>query len=158
MDSAPQVSTPLRWAPLPGHPRWEISTHGGVRRDGGFCPTYLTEWGYPYFRIHTQKNNTTLHSAVLATFVGPRPEGAVIRHLDGNPTNNDLANLAYGTPSENNYDIVRHGKHRNARKTHCARGHAYDEDNTYRTSKGRYCRPCNRINVANYKARKVAAA
>ena len=50
-----------------------------------------------------------LHAAVLAAFVGPRPDGNVCRHLDGNPENNLLENLSYGTQKENIEDCIRHG-------------------------------------------------
>ncbi len=42
----------------------------------------------------------------------------------------------------------------NARKTHCAQGHPYDEANTYhRTRGGRDCRQCRRASVQRYKQR-----
>lgn len=47
---------------------------------------------------------------MLCAFVGPRPEKAEIRHLDGNPSNNTLENLAYGTARENKNDMIRHGR------------------------------------------------
>lgn len=37
--------------------------------------------------------------------------------------------------------------------THCSRGHAYDEANTYICKTGRYCRACMAINNAAYRAR-----
>jgi hypothetical protein len=40
-------------------------------------------------------------------------------------------------------------------KTHCLRGHPYDEQNTYRSPKGiRFCRECGRISQREYQARK----
>jgi len=42
-------------------------------------------------------------------FVGPCPEGMECRHLDGNPGNNNLENLAWGTREENMKDRVDHG-------------------------------------------------
>lgn len=50
-----------------------------------------------------------VHQLVLLAFVGPRPEGMQCRHLDGDPTNNQLENLRWGTPLENHADSVRHG-------------------------------------------------
>jgi hypothetical protein len=57
----------------------------------------------------------------------------------------------YGTGTENNLDTVRHGKHNNASKTACPKGHPYDELNTIwrpgsRPWKGpvRLCRTCRR--------------
>ena len=72
-----------------------------------------------------------VHRLVLAAFVGPCPEGEEVRHLDGNPGNNRLSNLAYGTRGENNLDAVRHGTHYNARKTHCDHDHEFTPENTY---------------------------
>jgi hypothetical protein len=46
---------------------------------------------------------------VLAAFVGPRPNGQLIRHVDGNAKNNQLGNLSYGTQIENMADALRHG-------------------------------------------------
>jgi len=45
----------------------------------------------------------------LETSVGPCPEGHVTRHLNGDPTDNRLENLRWGTRSENQRDSVKHG-------------------------------------------------
>jgi len=50
-----------------------------------------------------------IHRLVLFTFIGPCPPGMECRHLDGNPTNNNLNNLKWGTRSENMQDSIRHG-------------------------------------------------
>ena len=42
-------------------------------------------------------------------FIGPRPEGLYVLHGDGDPLNNYVGNLRYGTPSENNLDAIGHG-------------------------------------------------
>jgi len=84
-----------------------------------------------------------VHRLVLLTFVGPPPEGCEGCHNDGNPANNDLTNLRWGTRSDNLYDRVRHGVHHQAVKTHCPQDHPYDAVNTYVTSDGRrMCRSC----------------
>ena len=36
------------------------------------------------------RRNIYIHHLVLLTFVGPRPEGMEVRHLDGDPLNNTL--------------------------------------------------------------------
>lgn len=51
-----------------------------------------------------------LHAVVAAAFIGPRPPGMLIRHLDGNQANNAAANLAYGTSRDNSDDMRRHGR------------------------------------------------
>jgi hypothetical protein len=42
-----------------------------------------------------------VHVLILKTFVGERPSKLQIGHLDGNPQNNCLANLAYITAKQN---------------------------------------------------------
>jgi len=51
-----------------------------------------------------------VHTLVLSSFVGPRPAGKECRHLDGNPLNNRLENLCWGTDKENSDDKARHGR------------------------------------------------
>jgi hypothetical protein len=44
------------------------------------------------------------------TFIG-KPNGLVVRHLNGISRDNRLENLAYGTQSDNEQDSIRHGTH-----------------------------------------------
>lgn len=53
-----------------------------------------------------------VHALVLSAFVGPRPAGHDSCHFDGDPANNRLANLRWGTRSENVRDAQRHGTYR----------------------------------------------
>ena len=92
-----------------------------------------------------------IHRLVMAAFVGPRPVGDHTRHLNGDPSDNRLENLAYGTPSENQMDRIRHGRHNNAGRASCKWGHLFTPENTYRQGNGgRGCRAC--------KSRRRAAA
>ena len=50
-----------------------------------------------------------LHRLVLETYVGPCPEGMGCRHLNGDPFNNNVSNLAWGTQKENVGDSIQHG-------------------------------------------------
>ena len=50
-----------------------------------------------------------VHRLVALAFLGAPPPGTEVRHLDGNPKNNDLSNLAYGTRRENVADADAHG-------------------------------------------------
>lgn len=51
-----------------------------------------------------------IHHLVAEYFIGPRPEGNYVRHLDGDKLNNHVSNLAYGTPQDNINDTMRHGR------------------------------------------------
>lgn len=97
-----------------------------------------------------------VHHLVAEAFIGPRPEGMEIRHLDGVRTHNWVENLAYGTHADNMQDMLQHGMNPRANATHCPAGHLYDEANTYWFEGRRHCIKCNRVNSAAYAARKRA--
>lgn len=84
-----------------------------------------------------------VHQLVMLAFVGPCPPGMEVRHLDSNPRNNVLANLAYGTRAENARDRVLNGTDWNASKTNCPTCDLpYDEENTYWYKGARQCKNC----------------
>lgn len=142
------------WRPLPDDPMYEVSDLGRLRSwrqwRGTPVPRLLSQQenghGHGYLQITLKPISTRpayVHQLVLRAFVGPMPPGMVVRHLDGNPANNTLSNLAYGTHAENNADTVRHGRHHQARKAHCDHGHEFTVENTYWRSNGhRDCRAC----------------
>jgi len=68
---------------------------------------------YLYVRLSHDKKSRIfrVHRLVLEAFVGPCPEGMECRHLDGDPSNNRLENLRWGTPAENTEDKRKHGRH-----------------------------------------------
>lgn len=145
-----------RWLPIPGYEGlYEVSDLARVRSWRPYnrltLPALLTPYiaknGYYYIKLRLpsgKDTNPTLHSVLTAAFFGPRPGGLVVRHLDGNPQNNSLSNLAYGTPTENMDDSVRHGTHWEAALTHCKRGHEFTPENTRREARpgGRFARRC----------------
>ena len=52
-----------------------------------------------------------VHQIVMLAFVGERPVGkTLICHTDGDPANNHLSNLRYGTMADNMADTIRHGR------------------------------------------------
>ncbi|MGC5028163.1 NUMOD4 motif-containing HNH endonuclease [Tsukamurella sp. DT100] len=103
--------------------------------------------------------NAKVHVLVAAAFYGPRPEGMETRHLDGDPTNNRVENLRYGTRSENHLDRVLHGTHKNAAKTHCPQGHPYSGGNLSisHRSNGHEFRRCRACLYADLKHRRAAS-
>lgn len=74
----------------------------------------ITPRGYPRVTLYRDGEKTLwfVHRLILLTFVGPLPKGQETRHLDGDPQNNALSNLCYGTRKENAEDTVRHGRSR----------------------------------------------
>lgn len=99
-----------------------------------------------------------VHRLIAETFLGPLPGGWHTCHVDGDNQNNAASNLRYASATENNLDIVRHGRNHNVNKTHCPQGHAYTPENTLRnTSRGRRCRTCHNTRSSRYKASKRAA-
>lgn len=142
------------WRAIPGHPNYEASSLGRIRstarsEDPRVLKTWLAGIGYQYVSLGA-KHKGAVHVLVAKTFHGPRPEGQVVRHLDGTRLNNAPGNLAYGTQTQNMRDAVLGGTHREANKTHCKRGHAFDEANTRVATgssgfPGRWCRACERL-------------
>ena len=69
--------------------------------------------GYAYVtfsKIGAKVSRRGIHSTVLETFVGPRPDGCYACHRDGNRADNSLKNLKWATPKENQKDRVDHGR------------------------------------------------
>ena len=56
-----------------------------------------------------RRKSRYLHRLIAEAFHGPCPDGHQCRHLDGDRSNNAAANLAWGTPQENNADKAAHG-------------------------------------------------
>lgn len=56
-----------------------------------------------------------VHRLVLEAFGRPPEAGEVCRHLDGNPTNNHISNLAWGSRLENAQDMIQHGRSQKGR-------------------------------------------
>lgn len=68
----------------------------------------INQHGYRFLNLG-RGNTRTVHRLVLETFVGQCPAGMEARHLNGDPSDNRLENLAWGTPKENQSDQYRHG-------------------------------------------------
>ncbi len=115
--------------------------------------------GYEQVQLYGdgKRSRQLVSRLVLLAFVGPCPEGMEVCHNDGDKRRNHLQNLRYGTSSENKLDMARHGTHHNTIKTHCKRGHPFDEANTYVNPRGnRDCRECKRKAKASFDARRRA--
>lgn len=97
-----------RWLPIPGwEGLYEASTAGRIRSLSRGEPRILRPGsngrGYLVLGLWRDGNQHgfSVHSLILLTFVGPRPHGKQINHIDGDRKNNRLENLEYCTQSEN---------------------------------------------------------
>lgn len=153
------------WLPVAGFEGlYEVSDWGSVRRlerqaKGRYGSTRTLKgreiMPYPQGSGHLAvsfykdgiRHPRRVHRLVLTTFCRPPLPGEVCRHLDGNPANNRLGNLTWGTYSENAYDRVLHGNHFRSECPTCPRGHELVEPNLveYEARKGhRKCKACHR--------------
>lgn len=150
------------WRAIPGREGvYEVSDQGQIRNasTGHIRRTQTDHGGHLKVRLYPGDVTQFVHRAVAAAFVGD-VTGRVVRHLDGDPTNNAPSNLAIGTQQENILDSVRHGTHAHARKTHCVHGHEFTPENTrwLRGGRKRECRICDREHSRKTYARRVACA
>jgi len=143
---------------IPGYPGYKITKTGEVWSDhmGGWKKLCLDPGGYLRVSLTLDGVNRMrlVHQLVLETYRGPRPDGMEVRHLNGNPSDNRVENLTYGTHAENLRDIVLHGRHHEAVKTHCPKGHPYEGENLYTDGRGhRKCRTCRRNDMRARRAK-----
>lgn len=75
-----------------------------ILKPGRYCKT-----GHLSVMLEHGGNGKPVHQLILLTFVGEPPEGHEVLHNDGDPTNNRLDNLRYGTRRENILDVYHQG-------------------------------------------------
>lgn len=104
---------------IPGFPNYAVTKDGRVwsnsRKNtrGGWLAPIKKSGGHLSVDLCIEGNHNPrqIHRLVLETYVGLCPVGMECRHLDGNPANNHLGNLCWGTKSENSLDSIQHGTH-----------------------------------------------
>lgn len=132
----------IEYRPIDGFPGYRVGNDGSIWSRWGKIQLpsgkgTRTVLGDTWVRLNPSKQKRSIHRAylyvnlrgnkklrvhrlVLAAFAGPCPDGMECRHLDGNPNNNNLANLEWGTPLQNALDRKehRHYTERNRVYTH----------------------------------------
>lgn len=99
---------------------YEVSSHGDVRsiaRGFGRGTKKAKLTGHTeadgrrtivLYNAPEKPRSFKIHTLVLTAFVGPKPHGMECCHNDGNPGNNHLSNLRWGTHSDNEKDKTIH--------------------------------------------------
>lgn len=86
-------------------PKYEINRDGLVRNLKGEikkCSLNLAGYLKVSLRRETKKSiPIPIHTLIASTFIGPRPKGYHIDHIDRNKLNNSISNLRYVTPKMN---------------------------------------------------------
>jgi len=118
--------------PIPGIPNHCIKLDGTVYTDrptvhynnsGMRELSQFNRKGYLAVKviINGKRVGYNIHKLLAITFELPKlPEHTEIRHLDGNPLNNSLDNLAWGAHEENVQDRAKHGRDRKGEQINTA--------------------------------------
>lgn len=129
-----------------------------IERDANGCWLWtkkLNNMGYGHMGVRGKLHYP--HRIAYAEFVGPIPDGLQLDHLCKVTRCCNPAHLEPVTGREN----LRRGDGfagLNARKTHCLRGHPFDERNTAFEGTARKCRACAAAYQRALRARRKAAA
>lgn len=154
-----------QWKPVAGYEGiYEVSDYGRVRSigrtitmkngvprtiKGGIMHGHTNEFGYTVVPLSRSggKRQYRAHRLVMAAFVGPCPEGMEVCHNNGDPADNRLVNLRYGTSKDNSFDMKLHGTVYQESKTHCPWGHPLEIPNLRANHHGRSCKACHRASA-----------
>ena len=99
----------VRWSSYEGIP-FAVSSCGFI-----YMPPYVDKLGrsvkgnctrgnpnnFGYHQFQLGRRNHKIHIVVASAFIGERPEGMFVDHIDGDKSNNDASNLRYLTPRQN---------------------------------------------------------
>jgi hypothetical protein len=167
------LTTEEIWKPVVGYEGlYEVSNRGRVRSLDRRRPHNGHTRFFPgqvltpathrqgYYSVKVCGGRRELVHRLMAKAFIPNPENLpLVRHLNDVKTDNRLENLAWGTYSENSKDSVRNNVHSQASKTHCKKGHPYDEKNTYYPpypgGARRACRACQSENSKRHRRKRV---
>ena len=119
------------WKDIPGYDgKYQASTMGRIRsidhKVRGICyfnckefyrmvkgrvlkPGQYCKCGHVSVVLGRGTNGKPVHQLIAITFIGTCPQNMEVLHKNGNPRDNRVENLSYGTRTENILDIYRQG-------------------------------------------------
>lgn len=108
------------WKVVEEFPAYDVSSHGRVRRGSLVRKLSADKKGYLSVVLWDgdRHKKFSIGRLVAAVFIGNRPDGCVVRHRNGDNSTNNVENLCYGTPSENEADKIEHGTRLAGEKHH----------------------------------------
>jgi len=116
IDGDDLVINGTRWKLIPGCETYYVNEYGDVAScaKGYFhvLKTWTNQHGHEYVEItyrNGERSKEPVHRLVAKAFIH-NPHGyPIVRHLDDEPSNNDVENLAWGTQADNVRDMYRNG-------------------------------------------------
>lgn len=127
------------------------------------APSGCWEWmgtkndlGYGVFFVKKGHSGKRAHRIAFELVKGAIPAGLELDHLCRNPSCVDPTHLE---PVTHRVNILRGAGHipQQIYRTHCPKGHPYDEANTIRSGGHRYCKTCKRAADARLRRKKREA-
>lgn len=97
------------WKAVADWPNYEASSFGRIRRLSTQRVLSPSTSRQGYLRVTLHGKSVAVAKLVALAFLGPRPNGLQINHIDGIKANNRPENLEYCTSSENNKHAFRLG-------------------------------------------------
>lgn len=105
-----------RWKTIRAFPDYWISTWGRVYSSQSDRFLYGTPLEHGHidvsFRANGRRYHRYMHRLVAEAFIPNPYELPIVRHLDDDPSNNHVDNLAWGTQLDNMGDCIRSGRFR----------------------------------------------
>lgn len=149
------VTSTEEWRPVPGFEgQYEISSHARFRsvRTGHILSQWTHYRGHKRItlRANGKSRMVQTHRAMYEAFIGPIPDGWVVRHVNDVPGDNRLENLKVGTYQDNTNDMLSNRGHFLWSKKTCPRNHPLIEGNLVpgQLKRGyRSCLACDRARV-----------
>lgn len=114
VEDAEKILDAIDWRPIPDYSDYEINPYTRevrLTRTRQLRNQFISH-GYRAVSLKNSRGQKPVKIArILASiFLGPLEPGTVVRHLNDDRQDDDLSNLALGTPRDNVEDAIRNGR------------------------------------------------